>query len=118
VPALLWALVILYIGGRSHVPTVDSRLPLDKVAHFIMYGILGALATWGWVKTRARSEPGVSVLWVLLLAMAVGMVDELHQRSVPTRSPDIKDWLADAAGVAVAAAMVLRHARKGTPNVV
>ena len=117
-PALLWAGVILYIGGRSTVPTVESRLPLDKVAHFVMYGILGALATWGWVKTRTDAEPGVSVLWVLVLAMAIGMIDELHQRSVPNRSPDVKDWLADAAGVAVASALVLRHAKKGTTHVV
>ena len=83
-----------------------------------MYGILGALATWGWVKTRSDTEAGVSVLWVLLLAMGVGMIDELHQRSVPNRSPDVKDWLADAAGVAVASVLVLRHAKKGTTNVV
>lgn len=117
-PALLWAGVILYIGGRSNVPTVESSLPLDKVAHFVMYGILGALATRGWVKTRTGAELGASVLWVLLLAMGVGMIDELHQRSVPTRSSDVKDWLADAAGVACASALVLRHAKKGTTNVV
>jgi VanZ family protein len=110
--------VILYIGGRSNVPTVNSSLPLDKAAHFVMYGILGALASWGWVKTRTDAQTSVSVLLVLLLAMSVGMIDELHQRSIPTRSPDVKDWLADAAGVAVASALVLRRAKKGVTNVV
>ena len=117
-PALLWAAVILYIGGRSNVPTVDSTLPLDKAAHFVMYGILGALATRGWVKTRNQAQAGVSVLWVLVLALGVGMLDELHQRRVPGRSPDVKDWLADAAGVVVASTLVLRSAKKGTSHVV
>jgi VanZ family protein len=118
VPAFLWAALILYIGGRSNVPTVDSTLPLDKAAHFVMYGVLGALVTRGWIKTRSDSEPGASVLWVLVLAMAVGMMDELHQRRVPGRSPEFKDWIADAAGVAVASSLVLRFYKKGSSNVV
>jgi VanZ family protein len=118
VPALLWAALILYIGGRSDVPTFNTKLPLDKAAHFVMYGILGALATRGWVKTRTKAQPAVSVLWVLLLAMAVGMIDEVRQRRVPGRASDVKDWLADAAGVAVASSLILRHAKKGVSNVV
>ncbi len=42
-PAALWAALLLDIGGRSNVLTVETSLPVDKVAHFFMYGVLGAL---------------------------------------------------------------------------
>ena len=117
VPALLWAALLLYIGGRSSVPTVETTLPLDKAAHFVMYGVLGTLATLGWLRARHR-KPVPRLLWVLLPSMAVGVADELHQHWVPTRSADFADWLADALGVAVASTLVLRFTKQGSTNAV
>lgn len=108
---MIWAGVILFIGGQSDVPTVDTTLPVDKAAHFVMYGILGLLATWGWLRTRRPA----SVLIPLVLAALVGVTDELHQREVPHRSSDIKDWFADVVGIGVAATFVLRYKK---PDVV
>ncbi|HEX6559782.1 MAG TPA: VanZ family protein, partial [Longimicrobiales bacterium] len=84
-PAVVWAAVVLFVGGRSNVPTVESPLPLDKIAHFFMYGLLGGLATWGWLKAQRPRR----LIIVLVLAMAVGVADEIHQRSVPNRTSDI-----------------------------
>lgn len=115
-PAVLWAAVLLYIGGQSNVPTVETTLPVDKAAHFVMYGVLGYLATSGWLKTHQPRR----LLWVLLLAMAVGAADETHQRVVPNRSSDIMDWIADVTGITVVA-LVWLNKRKGqghTTNVV
>jgi VanZ family protein len=91
---------------------------LDKVAHFVMYGVLGALATFGWVKARRSARPAPKLLWVVVLAMSIGMLDELHQRSVPERSADVYDWIADALGVAVASTLILRYTRQGSSNAV
>jgi hypothetical protein len=33
-PAGLWGAFLLFLGGRSDVPAVDTDLPLDKAAHF------------------------------------------------------------------------------------
>ena len=118
IPAFLWAALLLYIGGRSTVPTVNTTLPLDKAAHFVMYGILGALATLGWLRARRSARPAPKLLWVLVLAMSVGLLDEVRQRSVPARSADIYDWLADAFGVAVASTLILRYTRQGSSNAV
>lgn len=107
VPALIWAALLLFIGGRSNVPTVESPLPLDKIAHFFIYGALGALATRGWLKAQRPRR----LVIVLVLAMAVGVADEIHQRSVPHRTSDVKDWIADAVGITVAATLVLKHSR-------
>ena len=110
-PAAIWAAVVLFIGGLSHVPSVHTTLPVDKVAHFFMYGVLGLLATLGWLKAQRPHR----LLWVLLIAMAIGAGDEIHQRWVPSRSSDFKDWIADAVGVAVAATLVLKL-KKERPN--
>ena len=92
---------------------------MDKAAHFVMYGILGGLATLGWLRSR-RSYPAgkPKLLWVMLLAMSVGVADEVHQRTVPSRSPDVVDWLADALGVVIASSLVLRFGRQDSSNVV
>ena len=93
-PALLWAAGLLWLGGRN-VTTPVSMTGLDKVAHFLLYGALGALAAFGW-RRAGRAPRAIAVLG---LACAVGLADELHQSRVPGRSADPFDFLADAAGV-------------------
>jgi VanZ family protein len=103
-PALVWAAGVLYIGSRSSVPHVNTKLPIDKVAHFFMYGTLGWLVTWGWLRARVPKRLFIA----LIFAMGVGAADEIHQRVVPNRSSDFKDWIADALGVTVAATIALK----------
>src|SRR5262245_12575533 len=67
VPALLWAGFLLFLGGRSNVPTLDTTLPVDKVAHFALYGTLGALAAFGWVRVRRPAW-----YWPVIFALLVG----------------------------------------------
>ena len=94
-PAAIWAALLLFVGGRSDVPTVDTPLPLDKAAHFLLYGVLGVLVAFGWL--RAGRRPPLTV--PLLLALAVGVTDELNQRRVEGRSPELADVIADVAGI-------------------
>lgn len=107
-PATVWAALLLFLGGRSDVPTADTPLPLDKAAHFLLYGLLGVLATWGWRQARRRPH----LLLPLILAVAVGAADELHQRGVAGRSPELVDWLADTAGVITGCWLVLRMSKE------
>lgn len=113
-PALIWAGILVFFGGRSNVPRVESPLPLDKAAHFVMYGLLGVMATMGW---RAAGRIP-RLLWILVLASLVGAIDEIHQSTVPGRSPEIADWIADTLGIAFAALMVLRYTREKKNHVV
>ncbi|HEX7050989.1 MAG TPA: VanZ family protein [Longimicrobiales bacterium] len=94
-PAFVWAALLLLVGSVPdlHGPAID--FPLDKVAHFFMYGVLGALAALGW--RRAGRRPAWP--WVLLGALLIGAADELHQRGVSGRSADVLDWVADLAGI-------------------
>lgn len=106
-PAIVWAVLLLTLGGRSDVPSVETGLPLDKAAHFLFYGFLGVLATIGWKK--AVRWPALPV--PIALAIAVGAIDELHQWTVPGRNADVVDWVADTAGIITACWVVLRMSK-------
>jgi VanZ family protein len=90
--AFQWTLTSL---PGSALPGVG--LSVDKVAHFGLYGVLGALlarigllAGWrwrGWLVT-------------LVAVLVIASVDEWHQSLVPGRSAEFADWVSDAAGAA------------------
>ena len=107
-PAMVWAALLLFVGGRSDVPTVDTPLPLDKAAHFLLYGLLGVLTTLGW--RRARRQPHLAL--PIVCAIAVGAMDELNQRTVNGRSPDVVDWFADTAGILTGCWVVVRKSKE------
>jgi VanZ family protein len=113
-PAGVWAAMLLFLGGRRNVPTVESPLPLDKAAHFLLYGLLGALATWGWQRAGRRPR----LIAILAVASLVGIADELNQGRVDGRTPEIADWLADTLGIAAAALLILRFTREKQHDVV
>ena len=105
-PALLWAAAIFALSSRSTVP--GPEIPgLDKAAHFGAYGLLGVLLARG-----ALAWP-LALPWALALSWAYGAADEVHQMFVPGRSPDWRDWVADALGAAAGIYLYRRwHARR------
>ncbi|MCB1161097.1 MAG: VanZ family protein [Candidatus Krumholzibacteriia bacterium] len=95
-----WLLYLLLIFGLSSIPT-DPRpkgapLLIDKVAHFVLYSGLGYVFARGEGERLGRHWR--TLLGALLLASAVGMVDEFYQGFVPNRSRELADWLADVSG--------------------
>jgi len=102
--ALAGAFVVTHIP-RLAVGTPDS--PIDKLVHASGYGVLAALlllARW-W-------RP----VWPALAALAAwAALDEVTQ-AIPGlgRSADVEDWLADVAGMAIAAAFFVAAAPVGT----
>ena len=97
----------MFLGGRSDVPVIHTTLPVDKVVHFLMYGFLGVLAAVGWLRARRPAW-----YWPLVLALLVGAIDEVHQRSVPNRTSDVLDWVADAAGISAGFGVVVRRQKR------
>ena len=108
IPAAVWAGVIFYLSSRPRLP--GPELPgMDKAAHFAAYALLASLLIFA--TGRSRLPLAVAVV----LALAYGVTDEIHQMYVPGRSPDVLDWFADAAGVAAATLVyVRRRAAAGT----
>jgi len=109
-PALIWAAIVLYIGGRSSVPApkLDLPIPVDKIGHFTMYGILGLLAAWGVVRSGQRIGWG----WLIAGGLLLGAIDEYQQTFIPTRTADPMDWVADAAGFTFGFWLVYGRARR------
>jgi VanZ family protein len=91
-PALLWTAVLFGASSRQSLP-VDLHSGTDKLAHFGAYAVLGLLLAHGQLRS------GISVLWVMLFGSLIGGMDELYQGTVPNRSPDLHDWVADSLGV-------------------
>lgn len=104
-----WAALIFWLSSSPDAQggaDVLGLLPFgDKLAHALAFGVL---ATFAYLASGR--------FWLALgLAAAYGLTDELHQAFVPGRSPDVRDWLADALGalLALSAVRYLTQARRG-----
>ena len=91
-PLGLWAAFVLVLGTLQ-LSTGSLPTGLDKVAHFVMYGVGGAIAAW-----TGRREGRRAGLAALLVVLLTGVADELHQSTLATRQGDILDWIADGTG--------------------
>lgn len=109
VGALLWALFLYLQSGSPDAGGFLSHFPdgADKVAHAGAYAVLGALLTLG----SGRAWAGV------LLALAFGVSDEIHQSFVPNRASEVLDVVADGVGALIGASVVafLSRRARGRP---
>ena len=88
----------LYVLGAQEAAQGLFRAPWDKLAHALTFAIIGAATG---LASGRRGWPLLA--FCLLGATAVGALDEWHQRSLPGRSADLLDLLADAVGGAIGA---------------
>ena len=119
---IAWGAVIFTLSAQS-----DLRLPTalpassDKVAHFVVYGVLG----WLWSRAIRLRHPRWATVVVVLSTLAFtglyGLSDEWHQMYVPRRTADLYDALADVyggtmGGVALLLWLRFREESKGRAN--
>lgn len=100
VAAVLWAALIYWMSAQSasNIDVDWLDVPgLDKLAHGVTFGVLAALFAQA---LRGVGEIRSLVLAVILVSL-YGVTDELHQRFVPGRQPDLLDWVADTVGAAI-----------------
>ncbi|AHF91093.1 teicoplanin resistance protein VanZ [Opitutaceae bacterium TAV5] len=100
-PLWHWVYVVLLIStviwasnhSRVAAPSISN---FDKLAHFSVFGLMGTLVL---------RQLGQRRWWLALLLVSLfGASDEIHQHFTPGRSSDIRDWIADTSGAAVAIA--------------
>ncbi|HVO76620.1 MAG TPA: VanZ family protein [Candidatus Bathyarchaeia archaeon] len=99
-PFIIWVSLVFAVSSIPRLSDQPFSLPrsADKVAHFAEYAILAFLFYRG--EGGGKWRMGVPAwLLVIAVALAIGGVDEYHQRYIPGRDSDIHDWTADAAGV-------------------
>ncbi len=117
--AVAWAATVLYAALIFALSAESKPLPFlppalwrfDKLLHLAEYAVLGALVAWA---LRLGGRPTARVFGLALLAGSLyGASDELHQKFVPERTADPRDWAADTAGAALGAAAVTFLRRRG-----
>lgn len=111
-----YCLLIYWLSSQSDPPGADIDFEgSDKVAHFLVYGVMAALVSLG----LHDNPPGKHPAWLLLagpviFALLYGVSDEIHQRFTPGRSFSYLDMLADGFGAVAGQAACLyamRHTR-------
>ena len=92
-------IVMAIIFFLSHQPRVMDGLPqisgLDKILHFIAYFTLAL----SWILSLSKNKVPSLVSKTFVFSMLFALSDEFHQTFVPTRSFEILDLVADAAGI-------------------
>lgn len=95
------AVLVLTLMPGDSVSDVPLFLHADKLAHFVMFGVLAVVFLWDFSrKCKTLSRGGY---WCAVAAASVlgGVVELLQQGMGMGRSGDIADWVADIAGAVV-----------------
>jgi VanZ family protein len=109
---LAWMALIFALSSiPNEIRGPESRVPYDKIAHFIEFGVLAFLVAW--IVARWRGTPVGALAAAIGVGASVlyGVTDEWHQAYVPGRDPSWDDLATDAAGAvcgAIAAAVLWR----------
>jgi VanZ family protein len=92
---LLTTLVValIYFGSRPYYAVVVPYLPWDKLVHATAYA---SFATLAWVGLGGRSQIGP-----VIIAGAIGLLDEGVQYYSPGRNADLHDLMADLIGATI-----------------
>jgi VanZ family protein len=112
IPALLITGMIWFLSSQSVLPAPKGILGFDKVQHLLAYAVFaGAIGLWVSLKQWKRN-PFKSMVWVVIIAAAYGISDEVHQSFVPGRDCNVWDWFADTIGAILGAGLVMVSAQK------
>ncbi len=104
ITAALWGGFLFLLTSWPNPPAIRAGgFPLDKVTHFVLYGVEAFLlyraVVWpgrpGFAASRVLTVVGILAVW--------GALDEAHQQWIPGRMMDSGDLAADVAGAAAGA---------------
>lgn len=79
----------------------------DKIFHttaFFFYGLCVQFAVLGWNVSMSNRR---ACVYVLLIGVAYGISDEVHQAYVPSRMAEVADAIADAVGVVLSTTLLV-----------
>ena len=89
----------------------------DKLVHSLEYAVLGVFVAHASARTWPRHHVLRLFAFSALATFAWGVLDEIHQAFVPSRSADILDLAADTLGALLGPVpRLLRHARRAGPT--
>lgn len=92
------ALIFVISSFEVAVPGVE-RLPFrDKAIHFVEYGVLGFLCMYASKASWPRAPLWRAFAFAVFVSTIWGLSDEIHQATVPGRSSELADVVADLFG--------------------
>jgi VanZ family protein len=108
----IWFGVLWWLSSEIRTfPTPVQFYSSDKVLHFgYFFGGAGLLSA-AIFRTRPEMAATRRILIAILVVALVGVIDELHQSTVPGRDATITDFIADTLG-AIAGSLVFQRFRK------
>jgi VanZ family protein len=96
---ILLAVMIFMASGRGQIAAPDI-VSIDKVGHFLVFGLLGALI--------ARTQPRRRWWLGVFVASLYGISDEFRQSFTPGRAVEVADWVADTLGALLSVTLYCR----------
>lgn len=107
-PSILLMVTLTYLSSKSHLGA-DMGFPYqDKVLHFLAYAALGCTAAFALRVNNPHWSSLRLIVIATLVASLFGVMDELHQSTVPGRDASLGDALADFLGAASGAWILSR----------
>lgn len=99
-PVIIYASIIFYYSSLSY-PLGDIPLSphADKFIHFFEFAFLGLLLRRALLNTRAGHLQRQAILWTIILGIAYGASDEIHQYFIPCRTATFWDLWFDTFGI-------------------
>ena len=111
-----WLLALAWMGGIYFLSAQSNLvLPVEGwwsgllswMAHFTEYAVLASLL-WMALRSLPRVSRHATAI-AFALAALYALSDEVHQSFVPGRMTDVRDWLVDLAGAALAIWLLSRR---------
>ena len=96
--------LLYFLSSRADL-VIASPPGWDKVLHAAAYAILAGLAIRAFHGGLGRLALWPTV-FALLLTVAYGMLDEIHQSRVAGRDASVLDWVADVTGAGLSVALL------------
>lgn len=117
-PAIVWTFLIFYLctlpGNEiPHFPFLD-KIYFDKWVHAALFA--GFVFLWSWGVLKARVDRTTLALWIFFsMAVLCGIaIEYIQYYFVPSRSYDVGDMIADAAGAFMGVYVFKWLQRKGS----
>lgn len=100
---MAWSVIIVIasLNSSENLTEIKFDIPgLDKMVHFVMYGVLSFLLLWTGEKVSKTRLELQNLLVVILVSSGFGILMEILQKTLTTvRNFDIYDIIANIIGV-------------------
>lgn len=111
--SIVWTAMLFAESSQQSAKIMSEVFGLDKVAHFVAFGVLGFLLCCSAVCLTGDRKLSTLATPVILV-VTVGILEEGYQMTSPDRAASMLDLSADIAGVLFAAYLLRRLLVTGT----